>query len=112
MSTTERSIDTEIGSAEDSWSISRTAGDVTLDGERCRVEWTEGTGIRRKALFRVASGYSLAVLQHIRTVVVQQRGDTRARLNPDARLEEVPAPLIGIMRSQGLRPVNSREVGQ
>ncbi|WP_256394209.1 hypothetical protein [Natronoarchaeum rubrum] len=109
MSTIEESSDGKSGSCGEGWSSPRAAGKVSPDGERCRVKWWPASGTTKIALFRLATDDSVAVIQHIRTIVVQQRGDTTARIDPDADLADVPDPLIDIMQAQGVKPANSAD---
>jgi hypothetical protein len=90
--------------AADGFDVPPGAGSVTADGQRYRVTWHPASGTTKTALFRVVTDDRVAVLQHVRTVVLSQRGDTTATVDADARLDDVPRPLRQLMHADGFEP--------
>ncbi|MFB6256295.1 MAG: hypothetical protein ABEH58_06145 [Haloplanus sp.] len=87
-------------------------GDVTVteDGERIRATWHPRKGERRVALFRVITDDGVAVLQHVRRVLVYQRGDeTGCYTDTDVRLSDVPDARLAVVRDLGYVPVEEVE---
>lgn len=86
--------------------------EVAGDGERVRLRWWPTSSTRKIALFRVVTDDRHAVLQHIRKIVLQQRGQTWSQINDDVSLEDIPTALVGAIREAGFKPAESgsREV--
>jgi hypothetical protein len=90
------------------WRTPPAEGELSDDGERYRLTWWPTASTTMKALFRVATDDGVAVLQHVRTIRVQQRGETGGEIDADATLEDIPAGLVAAMRADALRPADSR----
>ncbi|MFB6201899.1 MAG: hypothetical protein ABEI98_07795 [Halorhabdus sp.] len=89
------------------WSTPPGRGQLTPDGDRYRLTWHPSSTTRKVALFRVVTDDRVAVLQHVRTVRVQQRGDSFASTDPDAEIEDIPWPLLAAMEADGVTPARS-----
>jgi hypothetical protein len=96
------------------WSTPPAKGELTEDGQRYRLTWFPSSSIRKVALFRIVTDDRVALLQHVRTIRVQQRGRTGGDTDPDAGLEEIPAKLLAIVRDDGVEPAEEdpRDGGQ
>lgn len=93
------------GGLGDEWSVPPGDGQF-VDGEvpRYRLTWHPGRGRTNIAMFRVVTDDGVATLQHIRRLVTQQRGESRCVLDTEAKLEDVPKPLLDVARAHGLIP--------
>lgn len=80
------------------WSTPPAKGELTDDGQRYRLTWFPSSSTRKVALFRISDGERVALLQHVRTIHVRQRGQSGADTDPDAGLEEIPPKLLAIVR--------------
>lgn len=94
----------DVGGDREEWSAPGGRGGVTEDGERYRIEW-HPSGVVKRALFRVSTDDRVCVLQHVRTIVVQQRGESGCTLDDTATLSDIPDPYLAKMRDDGFRPV-------
>lgn len=90
------------------WSTPPAKGELTEDGQRYRLTWFPSSSIRKVALFRIVTDDRVALLQHVRTIRVQQRGRTGGDTDPDAGLEEIPAKLLAIVRDDGVEPAEEQ----
>jgi hypothetical protein len=103
--------DGEIEPEGSGWSTPPGSGEPASGGETYRLEWHPRRGVTKRALFRAATDDRVSVLQHVRTIVVQNGGAASdATLDPDATLDDVPAALLAAMRDDGFRPAESAEV--
>ena len=80
------------------WSTPPAKGELTEDGQRYRLTWFPSSSTRKVALFRIVTDDRVALLQHVRTIRVRQRGESGADTDPDASLDEIPAKLLAIVR--------------
>jgi hypothetical protein len=96
--------DGELTHSTASWTGKRSSGGVSDDGERYRIEWRSSHVVKR-ALFRVSTDDRVCVLQHVRTIYVRQRGDTRCEIDADATLDDVPETYLERMHDDGFQPV-------
>jgi hypothetical protein len=89
------------------WSTPPGEGELSADGERYRLTWFPSSSTTKKALFRVATDDGVAVLQHVRTIHVRQRGVTGSEIDTGAVLADIPRPLVAAMRDDGVRPADA-----
>jgi hypothetical protein len=88
----------------DGFDVPPGSGAVTEDGQRYRLTWHPASGTTKTALFRVATDDRVAVLQHVRTIVLRQQGETTADVDPDVSLDDVPRTLRQLMTADGFEP--------
>lgn len=86
------------------WSVGRARGGVSDDGQRYRIEWHPRDAVKR-ALFRVSTDDRVCILQHVRTVLLRQRGESRCELDDSATLDDVPEKFLRKMERDGYQPV-------
>jgi hypothetical protein len=67
-----------------------------------RLSWWPRGNTTKIALFRTVTDDGVTVLQHVREIVSSQRGETRARIDDDPELDDVPAPLLRLVEGDGL----------
>lgn len=67
-----------------------------------RLSWWPRGNTTKIALFRTVTDDGVTVLQHIREIVSSQRGETDAWIDDDPELDDVPAPLLRLVESDGL----------
>lgn len=65
--------------------------------------WEPNWRTTKVALFRLESGGN-AVLQHVRTTVVQQRGATASVIDPEASLDDVPGWVLAELETLDYQP--------
>ncbi|MFB6068627.1 MAG: hypothetical protein ABEJ90_01710, partial [Halobacterium sp.] len=101
----------EIDAAEASWSTPPGEGGPSADGENYRVQWHPSSGVVKRALFRVATDDRVATLQHVRTILLRQRGgESTCVVDSESTLDDVPDALLTQMRADGYRPAEGRVV--
>jgi len=93
----------------DDWRTPPAEGSLSADGERYRLRWWPTEGVTKSALFRVITDDRIAILQHVRTVILRQKGSTETQLEPEASLKDIPNPLLAMMRGSGVEPANSEQ---
>lgn len=87
------------------WSAGDGSGGVTDDGSRYRIAWRAWPKLK-KALFRVTTDDRVAVLQHVREIQIQQRGESYCEVLEDVSLDEIPDKFLEEMRRDGFEPAN------
>lgn len=79
--------------------VSATPTTTSASVESRSFSWRPKRGVRKTALFRLSSWGAL--LQHIRTVTVQQLGASGAEIDTSPRLDDVPDWAIAELRAEG-----------
>ena len=81
-------------------------GDVTVtdDGQRVRAVWRPTRGVKRTALFRVATDDGVALLDHVRVVYSRRGTELSSDLDDGATLDDVPRSTLAIIRDLGFTP--------
>jgi hypothetical protein len=89
--------------------VPRLRGGVTDDGQRYSVTWYEH-GVRRVALFRVATDDRVSVLQHVRSFRTSGRPEERvADVDPDVTCADLPDAALALMQLDGFEPADEVE---
>ncbi len=95
------SADTSSGSdLPEDYNVPRAKWEQTSTGGR--LYWWPRGNTTKIALFRTVTDDGVTVLQHIREIVSSQRGETDCWIDDDPDLDDVPAPLLRLVESNGL----------
>lgn len=78
---------------------------VSERGTSYRASWKANRETRKRALFWVVTDDGVATLQHIRTIVTRQRGQSYCLIDTEARLCDLPCFVRDRLRQDGLTPV-------